>query len=102
MHSTDCLTLGSKNWWASVLLLSLGLYQMGWGQESGSKTAVVFTTQQDHQHMLQQLGITKLRPGRSSDEKSPNVANYDESLANPWPILPEVLRAASGELVSSP
>ena len=28
---------------------------------------VVFTTAQDRQNMLDQLGITKLRPGRGSD-----------------------------------
>ncbi len=41
-------------------------------QSDSRKQPVVFTTQQDHQNMLEQLGITKLRPGRSSDEKSPN------------------------------
>ena len=47
-----------------------------------SQRPVIFTTQQDHQNMLDQLGIIKLRPGRSSNEDSPNAANYDESKAN--------------------
>jgi hypothetical protein len=51
--------------------------------------------------MLQQLGIAKLRPGRSSDAKSPNAANYDETLANPYPMLPEVLKSNSGETIAT-
>jgi lysophospholipase L1-like esterase len=62
---------------------------------------VVFTTQQDHDNMLQQLGISKLRPGRSSDAKSPNAANYDEAKANPYPNLPDVVKAANGDRVVS-
>jgi hypothetical protein len=67
-----------------------------------SKTPVVFTTQQDHQNMLDQLGITKLRPGRSSNEDSPNAANYDELKANPYPVLPAILTTRSGAQVSTP
>ena len=52
--------------------------------------------------MLQQLGITKLRPGPSGNEKDPNHANYDESLANPFPNLPEVLVCRSGDKVTTP
>jgi hypothetical protein len=33
--------------------------------------------------MMKQLGIKKLRPGPSGDEKAPNHANYDETIANP-------------------
>ena len=39
-----------------------------------------FTTQQDQDNMKQQLGITKLRPGKSGNESDPNHANYDESV----------------------
>ena len=35
--------------------------------------------------MMDQLGIKALRPGPSGNEKAPNHANYDESLANPFP-----------------
>ena len=71
-------------------------------QEPASK-AVIFTTQQDHQNMLQQLGITKLRPGRNGNDKNaPNAANYDEANANPYSNLPDVMKPASGEKVSSP
>ena len=46
---------------------------------------VIFTTEEDRRDMMEQLGITKLRPGRSSNADSPNVANYDEAKANPVP-----------------
>ncbi|HEY4197868.1 MAG TPA: acetylxylan esterase, partial [Mucilaginibacter sp.] len=57
---------------------------------------VVFTAQQDHQQMMDQLGIKALRPGPSGNEKDPNHANYDEALANPYPNLPEVLTLKNG------
>ena len=70
--------------------------------EPAAKTPVVFTTRQDHQNMLDQLGITKLRPGRSADSESPNAANYDEAKANPYPELPELLKTANGKTVDTP
>lgn len=63
---------------------------------------VIFTTQQDHQYMLQQLGITKLRPGRNGDAKAQNGANYEEASANPYPNLPELMKLANGEPVTTP
>src|SRR4051812_30168782 len=38
---------------------------------------------EDHQNMMAQLGIRKLRPGPSGNESDPNHANYDEAAANP-------------------
>jgi hypothetical protein len=54
-------------------------------QPDEAKHSVIFTVLQDHQNMMQQLGITKLRPGPSGNEQAPNHANYDEALANPYP-----------------
>ncbi len=62
---------------------------------------VQFTAQQDIQHMMQQLGIKKLRPGPSGNESAPNHANYNESLANPCPQLPDVLTTKAGKKVST-
>ena len=62
---------------------------------------VTFTTQQDHENMMKQLGIRSLRPGPSGNESDPNHANYDESVANPCPQLPDVLMLNSGEKVTS-
>ncbi len=62
---------------------------------------VIFTAQQDHENMMQQLGIKKLRPGPSGNESAPNHANYDESLANPCPQLPDVLVTNAGKKVTT-
>ena len=51
--------------------------------------------------MMEQLGITALRPGPSGNESAPNHANYDEALANPYPKLPEVLTLKNGQKVTS-
>ncbi len=60
-----------------------------------------WTTKEDHQHMMSQLGIRKLRPGPSGREGVPNSANYDEAKANPFPNLPEVLTLKNGEKVTT-
>lgn len=76
----------------------------GYGQQRSSNAwvpPVNFTAEQDHQNMLDQLGIQALRPGPSGDEQAPNHANYDESRANPYPDLPDVLRQQNGKEVTS-
>lgn len=62
---------------------------------------VTFTNQQDHDHMMQSLGIKTLRQGPSGDETAPNHANYDESMANPCPQLPDVLTLKNGTKVTT-
>ena len=62
---------------------------------------VNFTTEQDHQNMMEQLGIKSLRPGPSGNESAPNHANYDESIATPYPDLPELLTLENGKKVTS-
>lgn len=62
---------------------------------------LTWTTQQDHDNMKQQLGIKKLRPGPSGNESAPNHANYDESIANPCPLLPDVLTTQNGKKVTT-
>jgi hypothetical protein len=60
-----------------------------------------WTAVEDHRNMMEQLGITSLRPGPSGNEQAPNHANYDEAVANPFPNLPEVLILANGRKVTS-
>lgn len=60
-----------------------------------------FTGQQDHDNMKQQLGITKLRPGRNGNESAPDHANYDEAMANPCPQLPDVLALNSRKKITT-
>ena len=51
--------------------------------------------------MMDQLGIKRLRPGPSGNEKAPNPANYDEATANPFPKLPDVLTLKNGKKVTT-
>jgi hypothetical protein len=62
---------------------------------------VASATEQDHQNMMDQLGIKALRPGPSGNEKAPNHANYDESKANPYPDLPDPLTMNDGQKVTT-
>ena len=62
---------------------------------------VTFTAAQDHQNMMDQLGIKRLRPGPSGNEKAPDHANYDEAIANPYPHLPDALRLNNGQPVTT-
>lgn len=62
---------------------------------------VTFTNEQDHADMMKQLGIKTLRPGPSGNESAPNHANYDESMANPCPQLPDILTTNSGKKVTT-
>ena len=52
--------------------------------------------------MLEQLGIRSLRPGPSGNEQAPNHANYDETAANPFPVLPDPLTFNDGRKVTTP
>jgi hypothetical protein len=61
-----------------------------------------WTTQQDHQNMMNQLGITKLRPGPSGQVGATNSANYDPAKANPFPDLPDALTLKNGQKVATP
>src|SRR5579871_4864385 len=59
-----------------------------------------WTAEEDHQNMMNQLGIKALRPGPSGNESAPNHANYDEGTANPYPNLPDVLTLKNGKKVT--
>ena len=61
-----------------------------------------WTAAEDHQNMMDQLGIKAVRPGPSGNESAPNHANYDESKANPFPNLPDPLTLSNGEKVTNP
>jgi len=92
-----------------LLILGLGLTALaqqqppkpppGFGPPSPEQQAA---TEADHKNMMGQLGIKALRPGPSGNESAPNHANFDESLANPFPDLPDVLTLKSGQKVTTP
>ena len=89
-----------------AVLVSFSIAAAAMAQNSTSAAAVpspaTFTADQDHQDMMDKLGIKALRPGASGDEKSPDHANYDEANANPYPNLPDVLTMNDGEKVTTP
>lgn len=60
-----------------------------------------WTAAEDHQNMMEQLGIKALRPGPSGNEQAPNHANYDEAAANPFPDLPDPLTFKDGRKVTT-
>jgi hypothetical protein len=61
-----------------------------------------FTAAQDHDNMKQQLGIKKLRPGFSGNNADPNHANYDTTVSDPCPLLPDILSLKNGSKVTAP
>ena len=62
---------------------------------------VHLTAIQDHQRIMDLLHIDSLRPGPSTNPKSPNADNIREALANPYPVLPDPLRMNNGTRVTS-
>ncbi len=51
--------------------------------------------------MMEQLGITRLRPGPNGQPGATNAANYDPDKANPFPDLPDVLTLNNGQKVTT-
>ena len=84
-----------------VGFLAMAAAATGYGQRATDAPPVTFTAEQDHQNMMDQLGIKALRPGPSGDEKAPDHANYDPALANPYPNLPDALTLKNGRKVTS-
>jgi hypothetical protein len=87
----------------SQILASLTLCACLWpaAHAQPQSAADAQATEQDHQRMMDRLGIRQVRPGPSGDEKAPNHANYDESKANPFPQWPDPLVMNDGRAVTS-
>ena len=62
---------------------------------------VTLTAEQDHARLLELLGIDSLRSGPSGNPQAPNAANADESIANPYPNLPDPLILNNGQKVTT-
>ena len=84
----------------TALLLSL-LASPLVAAELGKSEPLNWTTQQDHKDMMDQLGITRLRPGPSGRTGATHAANYDPAKANPFPDLPDPLALRNGQRVAS-
>lgn len=82
----------------SFAALALLVCQMATAQEC---VPLNWTAEQDHQNMMDQLEIKRLRAGPSGNEKEANHANYDEEKANPYGDLPDTLTSKNGQKVTS-
>src|SRR5687767_14092104 len=86
-------------------LLLLGISGVSAAQTSSDSTKypkpVNNTAKQNQEHMMQLLGIKKIRPGASANESSPNYANYDPAKADPCPQLPDVLTLKNGKKITT-
>lgn len=88
----------------SIILFFLGLYIPSlvfaqWSREERER--INKQSQEDHQLMMKQLGISELRPGPSGNPEAPNAANSDESKATPYTSLPDPLIFKDGTLVKT-
>jgi hypothetical protein len=71
-------------------------------EPNGVPAPVKWTAQQDHQNMMEQLGIKTLRRGAEGmNRQSPYYQNTDEAKANPWPNLPDPLTLKNGQKVTT-
>jgi hypothetical protein len=71
-------------------------------EQQAAQKALQDATQADRNQMMKQLGITAMRPPRNgSDSTAPNFTNYDESKANPYPVLPDPLKFKNGKPVKT-
>ena len=85
---------------SSLLLMSVSLP----GQQPASSPyppVVHLTAEQDHQRLMDLLGMKTIRHGVQGNPASPIYANYDESKANPYPKLPDPLAFPDGKPVST-
>jgi len=92
---------------AALCLASFSAFLFGQQSPSGAAVTTLpepknWTAAEDHQNMMDQLGIKALRPGPSGNESAPNHANYDEATANPYPNLPDPFTLNNGKKVTTP
>ena len=85
-------------WLASTTLVLVTSAQQ---PASVSPEPVTWTAKQDHQNMMEQLGITRLRTGPNGNPTATNAANYDPAKANPFPNYPDALTFKNGRQVTS-
>lgn len=89
---------------ARLIVVSLGITAATNALQAQAPAAPkpAWTAQDDHRNMMEQLGITKLRPGRNGNANATNnPANYDPAKANPFPNFPELLVTKKGTKVTT-
>jgi hypothetical protein len=86
----------------AVVALAATGFSSGAPVSTSPSPPLELTAEQDHEAMMQKLGITSIRQGANGrDPNAPNAANYDESKGNPYPDLPPLLVLANGKPVKS-
>jgi hypothetical protein len=85
----------------AILLINCQTFSQTKTTSDSLKQIIRLTAEQDHERILKLLHIDSLRPGPSGDPKAPNAANTDESIANPYPDLPDPLVLNNGQKVTS-
>jgi hypothetical protein len=92
-------------WSGALILLTLVVVPLAHGADPATAPSdgpVKMTAEQDHSAMMKLLNITTIRRGADGNNKdSPYYANYDESKANPYPNLPDVLTLKNGQKVTT-
>ena len=86
-----------------VLLLGVNIFAQQSQRPANDRWAEIRRlSAEDHQRMMDLLGIKSLRPGRNGmNPQADNYANYDESKANPYPNLPDPLTLKNGQKVTT-
>ncbi|MGB2863468.1 MAG: hypothetical protein WBC05_09105 [Sedimentisphaerales bacterium] len=86
-----------------VLVLAVSIFAQQTQRGANNRWAEIRRlTAEDHQRMMDLLGIKSLRPGRNGmNPQADNYANYDESKANLYPNLPDPLVLKNGQKVTT-
>src|ERR1700733_9325229 len=70
---------------------------------ASDRAAIATASRAERDRELKLLGISEMQPGATAyDIGKPGNANYDESKANPYPKLPDVLIMNDGTRVRTP
>jgi hypothetical protein len=97
----------SRCWIFLLVLSALALPPIRIGADSAKRAAggpaapEHLTAEQDHQRIMDLLHLATLRQGADGDPKSLNSANYDESKATPFTVLPDPLVLKNGNPVKT-
>jgi hypothetical protein len=98
----------SIRWWPAALPLAVFPLLMAAFQApqrppmTEAQMAARKAAQEDHQRLMTLLHMTEMRHGADQNSKeSPYFVNYDESKANPFPVLPDPLKLKNGKRVST-
>jgi len=77
-----------------------GFGGFGGGGRGGAPTPWIEAGYDDHQNMMNQLGIKALRPGKSGNNQT--GPGFDEATASDWmPTMPDVLKMKDGTKVTT-